>query len=178
MIEKYNAVALELGLTETQMHARYGDLMAPTLDPSLLTPDLSNFDLVTICMALHHLEDPPEAVRRLVDRLKPGGILLVIDWATSPEKYQQQLQRRHEEGSNGSARSHQHQHGHDHGPGRYPAAHTVAHDSFAKEQMEEALKNTGCEAIDFVLHPRPSVVPMATGRQMQLFFARCRKGGI
>lgn len=164
MIEKYNGAAREHGLTETQMHAQFGDLMAQNVDPSLLGPELSNFDLVTICMALHHLEDPPDAIRRLVDRLKPGGVMLVIDWATSPEKYRQQLGRPH------------HHVDHDHGPGSYPAAHTVAHDSFAKEQMEEALKNAGCGAVDFVLHPRTSSVPMATGGQMQLFFARGTKG--
>ena len=169
MIEKYNAAARERGLSEKQMHGVCGDLMTSDLTSSLLGEDFFNFDLVVICMALHHLEDPHEAVKRLVERLRKGGILLVIDWATSSEKYQRQLRKSAETGEDANA------HDHDHGPGQYPAAHTVAHDSFAREQMEEAFRNAGCGSVDFVLHPQPSEVPMAAGGQMQLFFARGRK---
>lgn len=169
MIEKYNAAAREQGLSEEQMHAVLGDLMASELEPSLLCKELFDYDLVVICMALHHLEDPQEAVKRLVERLKVGGVLLVIDWAADGEKYQQQLRKNAESSSEQAADDH------DHGPGRYPAAHTVAHDHFAREQVEDAFNKAGCSDIDFVLHPQPSTVPMEVGGQMQLFFARGRK---
>ena len=183
MTKQVNAAAVEHGLSEKQMHAIHGDLMAPTVDPSPLGVEMSNFDLVTICMALHHLEDPTKLVKALIDRLKVRGVLLVIDRATSPEKYQEQLKRakfgNSDLGSDNTPYAHQHQHHHyhDHGPGRYPAAHTVGHDSFTREEVEEAFEKAGCDEVDFVLYPGRSEVPMATGGSMQLFFARCRKTG-
>ena len=168
MVEKYNITAREQGISESKMHAVQGDLMAPEVDPSLAGEDLFNFDLVVICMALHHLENPQEAVKRLVNRLKVGGVLVIIDWATGSEKYRRQQETKKGNNDGGAH--------HDHRSGRYPAAHTVAHDSFAREQIEGALKDAGCSETDFVLASKPSVVPMATGGQMQLFFARGKKG--
>ena len=175
MVEKYNSVAAEQKLSPEQMHAVHGDLIRPNVDPALLSDDLSNFDLVAICMALHHLEDPVHAVKRLVERLRFGGTLLVIDWATRPEADHTQRKRAQEGPGGEKDDAGTGSHHHDHGPQRYPAAHTVAHDSFAREQMVEAFEKAGCDGVDFVLHPKPSVVPMATGGQMQLFFAKCTR---
>ncbi len=185
MVGKYNAAALEQGLSENQMHAIHGDLMSPKVNPALLGPETSEFDLVTICMALHHLEDPADAAKKLVARLKKGGTFLVIDWATGAGQDQEELKRAQQGGElddNGSTEQHHHHHhehqrghGHDHGVQRYPAAHTVTRDSFPKEEIEEIFKDAGCEQVDFVLHPKKWSVPMARGGEMQLFFARCTK---
>ena len=191
MVEKYNSVAAERNLPPEQMHAVHGDLIRPNVDPALVSDHLSNFDLVAICMALHHLEDPVHAVRRLVERLRVGGTLLVIDWATSTSPEADPTPRkRGQEGPGGGgggggggkddAGTGSHHHDQSHGHGHHDhdgpsAAHTVAHDSFAREQMVEAFEKAGCDEVDFVLHSQPSVVPMARGGQMHFFFAKCTR---
>jgi ubiquinone/menaquinone biosynthesis C-methylase UbiE len=53
---------------------RQGDLMnLPTADEA--------FDLVTIHQVLHYLEDPARAIREASKALKPGGRLLIVDFA-------------------------------------------------------------------------------------------------
>ena len=181
MVNEYNAVASKLNFSSEKMHAVHGDLIRPDVDPALLSDNLSNFDLVAICMALHHLENPAYAIKKLVERLRTGGILLVIDWAISSGADQDQLNgaqegsgREKDDGGMGS-RHHDHGHGHDHGSQQYPAAHTVAHEGFAREQLVEAFEEAGCNRVDIVLHSKLSVV---LGGQKQLFFAKCTRGPI
>ena len=183
MVETYNAKARERSLTENQMHAVHGDLMAQPVDPSFLGEKWTNFDLATISMALHHLEDPFEGVKKLVERLREGGTLLVIDWATVPKAEddgaagEQQGSHNHEhQHSHGHHHGHQHQQGHGDGKASHAAAHTMLHDSFSKEQMEKAFKDAGCDHFDFVLHPETSIVAMGGREQrMRLFFGRGRR---
>ena len=150
MLAKYRATAGELGLSEQRMMAVQGDLLAErtdhlTTEPRLSDEELAGFDLVAICMALHHASDVELATRRLAERLRPGGVLLIIDWA-------------------GQADWHAH-----------PAAHTVSHESFSEEQIVSLFEQAGCCQPSFVLASEPSDVPPARSGKMQLFFARAKK---
>ncbi|KAF2839816.1 S-adenosyl-L-methionine-dependent methyltransferase [Patellaria atrata CBS 101060] len=60
-----------------------------------------NFDIVTVAGAYHHFEDVALATKRLVERLRPGGVLAVVDFL-------------HGEGENEHAHHHHHHHGHGH----------------------------------------------------------------
>lgn len=77
------------------MHAIVGDLLATTGElgssaeshsPSLRvvegapSPRLFGFDVAAVGGGLHHLADPELASDRLVQRLRPGGVLLVWDF--------------------------------------------------------------------------------------------------
>ncbi|KAF5704715.1 hypothetical protein FGLOB1_8368 [Fusarium globosum] len=75
-------MALKAGYTSTKMRAIQADLIDPDLTPSpeIDTPGFFDFDVVVMCMALHHIEDPDNMVLQLSKRLRPGGILLIIDW--------------------------------------------------------------------------------------------------
>jgi len=44
------------------------------------TPECSNFDLVVVCLGFHHMKHLGLATKRLVERLKDGGVLLIIDF--------------------------------------------------------------------------------------------------
>ena len=130
---------------------------------------LTGFDLVAICMALHHIEDVELATRRLAERLRPGGVLLVVDWADMS--------------GGGSVAVHdgavEHRHRHDGAPlhAHAAAAHTVAHASFSEARMAGLFEQAGCDRVSFVLADELSDVPAAAARsgKMQLFFARARR---
>lgn len=81
MVTLYNKRARDASVPESEIQGHQGDLLAPT--PSISTPDLHGFDLAITSMALHHFSDPEAAVKALVGRLRPGGTVAVIDWASS-----------------------------------------------------------------------------------------------
>lgn len=51
---------------------RLGDLQAPPLPPA-------SVDVVILSQALHHAEDPPQALRAAAALLRPGGQVLLLD---------------------------------------------------------------------------------------------------
>lgn len=65
------------GLRHVQL--RQGDAYA-------LPSDLAGFDLVILHQVLHYLDDPARAVREAARALKPGGWLLVVDFAPHGEE--------------------------------------------------------------------------------------------
>lgn len=77
-IEAYNAWGRENGMSETQMKGFVGNLM---VDGECKAKEMSEFDLIIMNMALHHVHDPGMLISRLVQRLKKGsGYLVFIDW--------------------------------------------------------------------------------------------------
>lgn len=56
------------------VQVRHGDVHAIALPPA-------SFDLVTIHQVLHFLDDPHRAVREAARMLRPGGRLLIVDFA-------------------------------------------------------------------------------------------------
>ena len=67
----------EAGLRHVQL--RQGDAYA-------IPPDLARFDLVIVHQVLHYLDDPLRAVREAARALKPGGRLLIVDFAPHAEE--------------------------------------------------------------------------------------------
>jgi ubiquinone/menaquinone biosynthesis C-methylase UbiE len=200
MLAKYNATATRLGLGPEEMIAVRGNLFSepvePT-DPPLPAELLQNFDLAAICMALHHMEDIQLAISKLAERLRPGGTLLVIDWAqiTGSTAAQKQFMEDVETGKiatkgleqNVDAHGHHHHHqNHQTKQHQYvdpekpwkphPASHTITHDSFTEDQMAELFRNAGCTQVRWKLADRLSDVPGARTGKMQLFWARATKG--
>jgi ArsR family transcriptional regulator len=53
---------------------RQGDIYAPPVERE-------SFDLVTIHQVLHYLEDPAAAIREAARLLRPGGRLVIVDFA-------------------------------------------------------------------------------------------------
>lgn len=200
MLAKYNATAARLGLGPEEMMGVRGDLFAepvePT-DPPLPEERLQNFDLVAICMALHHMEDIQLAVSKLASRLKPGGILLVIDWAqingatAAQREFMEDVRSgkvqtkgaQNQQQQNGEEHHHQHHHQHnqrDYVDPQQPwkphaASHTISHDSFTEEKIAELFHNAGCKEVRWKLADRLSNVPGARTGKMQLFWARATK---
>lgn len=151
MVDKYNRRAHDAGIPESQMHAVLGDLTAPEVAQSLIeNKDLFDFDLIITSLALHHIEDPQHAINRFVERLRPGGTLVVIDFDVAKE------------GETWVAAD-------------APSAHTIAHHGFDKAGMEKMLSAAGCEDVEYVLHKEESKMPAHLGGKKHLFFARGRR---
>ncbi|USP75559.1 hypothetical protein yc1106_02833 [Curvularia clavata] len=195
MLAKYNATAARLGLGPDEMMGVRGDLFAEPLeptDPPLPEDRLQNFDLVAICMALHHMQDIQLAISKLAERLRPGGTLLIIDWAqingaTAAQreflgnvKNKNVLAKNEQESGMGHGHDHQKQHHQFIDPQQpwkpHPASHTITHDSFTEEQITELFDNAGCTEVRWKLADKLSDVPGARAGKMQLFWARATKG--
>lgn len=195
MLARYRATADQLGLSESQMMTIQGNLLTHTVDfqslnPSMTQEQLSNFDLVAICMALHHVDDLELAVQRLADRLRPGGVLFIIDWAQKGAHTVLTDNNRQNDGTIDSIPTNNPHHqsgtahpasGHTRGAATHqhwkphPASVTVSHDSFTKDQIFGLFDKAGCGEASFVLADRLSDVPGARSGKMQLFWARATK---
>lgn len=81
MVSHFNEAARSSGLSAEQANAVVGDLLGATVSPQLQTSEYYDFDVAAIGLGFHHFEDPPQAVRRLAERLKPGtGVLIIVDF--------------------------------------------------------------------------------------------------
>ena len=191
MVDKFNAEAREAGMSEAQMRAVRGDLLAPA-DGSLGDPAFYDFDLAVMSMALHHVDDPKAMVARLVERVKPGGTVVIIDWIPSddfPPMDSSHDHDSHDSHDRPQPNHHNHNHGHSihdykhtpnphhhhnhsHGHHHHSASHTLSTSGFSQSQMREMILEAGCRDSDFVLAASPSDVPLGRTGQKQMFFAK------
>lgn len=168
MLAKYRETAAELGLSEQQMKAVRGNLLKPVTDPTeppTTKEELSGFDLVAICMALHHVDGLELAIKCLAEKLRPGGVILVIDWA----KLNAASASVTSESTKSSSRDNQQ----DQNP--HPGAHTMSHESFTEDQVVVLFQQAGCNQSRFVLADKLTDVPPAPSGKMQMFFAHAKK---
>ncbi|KAE8141043.1 hypothetical protein BDV38DRAFT_279496 [Aspergillus pseudotamarii] len=97
------------------------------------------------------------APTRLASRLRPGGVFLIIDWATRD-----------------SSAVNQHASPDAVNP-EHPAAFTISHDIFTQEQIVGLFDQAGCGDARFVLADRILDVPGAGSGKMQLFWGWANK---
>ncbi|EXK45927.1 hypothetical protein FOXG_07643 [Fusarium oxysporum f. sp. lycopersici 4287] len=151
MVEQYNKMALKAGYTSTKMRAVQGDLIDPELTPSpeTNTPGFFDFDVVAMCMALHHIEDPENMISQLSKRLRPGGILLIIDWVASSAGSSAQTGNR--------------------------TLGAISRMGFQENEVKSSFDKAGLEDWAWKLTSAPSQVPREIGGEQQLFLARGKK---
>ena len=168
MVDKFNIEAREAGMTEARIRAVRGDLLAP-IEGQLESQEFYDFDLAVMSMALHHVENPKIMIAKLVERLKPGGTIVIVDWIPS--------------GRASSDSDNHNNHVYDHSQadskkdedGQHSGSHTITFDGFSKEQMYNIFREAGCSNNDYVLAASPSEVPPDPTGQRQLFFAKGTK---
>jgi SAM-dependent methyltransferase len=118
-------------------------------NPSAFTgPEFHDFDIAAVGLGFHHFDDPDLAARRLVARLKPGGVLVIIDFLP-----------------------------HHAMDGLHPATATVTHHGFSEERIREVFANGGA-IHDFRIEDIGNVVFHRDGKEpmrRRLFIARGTK---
>ncbi|KAJ9663127.1 hypothetical protein H2201_005798 [Coniosporium apollinis] len=80
MVAKFNEHAQKAGLDPERIHAVEGDLCSDPPTVSSTEASSTNFDIAVVCAGFHHFNDTELATKRLAERLKPGGVLVIIDF--------------------------------------------------------------------------------------------------
>lgn len=159
MVEQYNILAQKHGYDSATMHAVHGDLVDGRTNPSvdLDGPEFSNFDLIVMSMALHHVDDPERMIKTLSKRLNIGGVLLIIDLVSASE-------------SGCSPAS---------PPAEEPVSHTMSRTGFEKQELSDWFGNAGLADFGWKWFSSQSKLPENMGGAMQVFLSRATrtKGG-
>lgn len=81
MVAAYTARAQVEGKGD-KMRAVTANLCKPEEESSeaMSGPEFFDFDVAVVGLGFHHFDDPELAAKRLAGRLKPGGILLILDF--------------------------------------------------------------------------------------------------
>lgn len=81
MLEEFEKRVRAEGYSEDQVKTVRGNLLDASAATSaeLQDPLLKDFDMVMLGLALHHIDDIDGILTKLVERLRPGGTLVVID---------------------------------------------------------------------------------------------------
>ncbi|KAI9056035.1 hypothetical protein LZ554_000967 [Drepanopeziza brunnea f. sp. 'monogermtubi'] len=123
MVNEYNTAALNQGISESEMHATRGNLIDANNPnpPELAGKEFFDFDIAAVGLGFHHFDDPALAAKRLAERLKKGGVLMIIDFVP-------------------------HSHVLGHGDHSHTAAHTVTHNGFSQDDVKRMFEDAGVGA--------------------------------
>lgn len=140
-------------------HAVVGNLLdAKEPSPShLATPEYFDFDLVVVGLGFHHFSDIALATTRLVERLRPGGVFLILDFVTHA--------------MDENPKSIEETYGH--GEADLPARHTVAHAGFSEDELKKYFEDAGLT--DFGIVRMDEDVLLKGQWKRRPFLARGRK---
>lgn len=153
------------------MFAYHGNICIPTNeDPEAFrdATKFSNFDIACVGLGFHHFDDPGLAAKRLVQRLKLGGVLMIIDFLPHSSLHHHGHSHHHEHhGHQGEADSS----GHD----ELKAMKTVTHHGFSEESIKQIFVDAGAGK-DFAIGNMGEVTMGAHMGKRTLFMARGTKG--
>lgn len=79
MVSEYNKWAQSTGFGSDKVWAYEYDMLAGEEPKPLPQHKLSDFDIVVVSMALHHVSDPAKLMQRLGKCLRPGGTCVILD---------------------------------------------------------------------------------------------------
>lgn len=156
----YNEIARKSGIPAEQMLAVQGTIPSTEMDTVLAKEDFSDFDLIAISMALHHIDDRVGVLSGLCERLRSGGVLVVVD--LTPEAHSHDHSHSNEQGhSHNHSHAQSHGHDHDHGHDHSAASHTISkHGGFGPEDMKALMVEAGFVAESFDYKPYLDITPV------------------
>lgn len=145
------------------MYAYHGNLTDPE-DPApaaFAGPGFSGFDVAAVGLGFHHFDDPEYSAKKLVERLRPGGVLFILDFLPHGPV-----------GGHDHGHGHGHKHDHGHDEGRVTgqddalfqkAQHTIKHHGFSEERIKSIFETAGAGK-DFALAELGSGVVFTSGK--------------
>lgn len=158
MVNEFNKGASNQGLSPSEMRAVVGNLVSisPSSDPELSKPEYFDFDIAVVGLGFHHFDEPALAAKRLTERLKKGGVLMIIDFL--PHGKMDHSHSHSHQHDHGHSDSHSHGHSHKSGEGDVipskllnSAIQTVAHQGFTIEDVRKMFEDAGAgEGFEYV----------------------------
>ncbi|KAL2853772.1 S-adenosyl-L-methionine-dependent methyltransferase [Aspergillus pseudoustus] len=119
MIDEFNKNVREAGISD-KMTGIKANLLVNSSPAELSGSEYFDFDIVVVSMALHHFEHPEKALKCLGERLKKGGVMMIVDLV--PE------------------------HLHDHGLHQMgEVVQTISKHGFSAEEMQKMYVNAGAD---------------------------------
>ncbi|KAL7947110.1 S-adenosyl-L-methionine-dependent methyltransferase [Trichoderma barbatum] len=146
-VAAYNEMSRQSGVPAGQMLAVQGSLPSVATNTLLATEEFFDFDLIAVSMALHHIDDRIGVLSGLYERLRSGGVLVVVDLA--PESHSNDHSHDHAHGHNGCDAG-----VHSHSPP--PSHNTISkHGGFGTDDMKSLLITAGFtpQSFDYTLYP-------------------------
>ncbi|KAL8818123.1 MAG: hypothetical protein Q9191_008009 [Dirinaria sp. TL-2023a] len=144
MVSEFNRRALEAHLPS--FCAIVGDLCNPQgVAEELKDTALYDFDFAAIGLGFHHFEHLQLSIDRLVERLRVGGVLFIIDLLERTGDHGLGSDGKGDDFSKEAARTVPHKHG------------------FGREAMKSMLQAAGCKDFDFIVFARPLVIGEGEG---------------
>ncbi|KAL3480641.1 S-adenosyl-L-methionine-dependent methyltransferase [Aspergillus californicus] len=95
MIEEFNKNAQQAGCSDTVVGIK-ANLLAESPPAEVSGPEYFDFDLVVVSMAVHHFQYPAKALQRLGERLKKGGVMMIIDLVSDEHHHDSKHELQHE----------------------------------------------------------------------------------
>ncbi|KAK3080313.1 hypothetical protein LTS18_002508 [Coniosporium uncinatum] len=150
MIKLFSQLAEASGLPSSHITAVVGDLLSTPPTENVCTREFHDFDLAAIGLGFHHFGDQAAALQRLAERLRPGGVVLIVD-----------LRGDHPM----------------HGKG-HPAMKTIHRGGFEEEEVKRLFEGVGL--VEFGFQTLPEKMRMKKGDstfEREVFVAKGRKPG-
>lgn len=162
-VTRFNNAATELlGDGSNRMFAIEGDLYDPS--PTIQTPEWHNFDVAITSMALHHFSGPVDMLRRLAQRVKPGGTVVVADWLNDMplprNSTGEKSTKPYHPSQNADPDDMEERHGQKIWMG------------FTLESMKKCMDLAGLKGCEVRMHPGLSRMPESLGGDKQIFYAK------
>ncbi|KAF1916788.1 S-adenosyl-L-methionine-dependent methyltransferase [Ampelomyces quisqualis] len=124
MVAAYNSRVEAAGLSGESVRAVQGDLFddGDASGEESSGREWCGFDIVAVGFGFHHFPDVVRSARRLKERLRPGGVLVVSDFVEGGDVLADEKGEA-VQGSEGNHAVHSHGHGHGHGHSHEHHAH-------------------------------------------------------
>ena len=191
MVHEYNLGASNQGIPASEMQAFVGNLIDAVPSKDFEAEQFYGFDIAAVGMGFHHFSDPGLAAKRLAERLKVGGTLLIVDFLPhdgTVHKHGEGQGHSHDH-NHGHGHGHGHSHGHDHGKQKEGekvdgkemikgAVDTVTHLGFSEEAIKLYFEDAGVGTDFRYVELGKGVVFTHEGYEMRrsVFMARGTKG--
>ena len=144
MVSEFNRRAADAHLPN--FRAMVGDLCSPqNVAEDLKDASLFDFDFAAIGMGFHHFEHLQLSINRLVERLRVGGVLLIIDLLERSGDHALAGHGKGDDFSKEAARTVPHKHG------------------FGREAMKGMFHAAGCKDFDFIIFEKSMVIGEGEG---------------